>query len=113
MEDKGIVWLHGEVKTPPFSVEARVEAGTYLRQLQNGDLLSLPHSRPMPSIGPRCHELRITDKTGIWRIMYRVDADAIVVCDVFKKKTRQTPPDVINNCKKHLALYESISATKH
>jgi hypothetical protein len=25
--DKPLVWLHGEVKTPPFSKKARVEAG--------------------------------------------------------------------------------------
>jgi hypothetical protein len=25
--DKPIVWLHGEIKTPPMSVQARLEAG--------------------------------------------------------------------------------------
>jgi hypothetical protein len=25
-EDKPLVWLHGAVKTPPFSQEARIEA---------------------------------------------------------------------------------------
>jgi hypothetical protein len=50
------VWLHGEIETPPFSQEARVEAGTLLRRLQEGEMLELPHSRPMPSIGKQCHE---------------------------------------------------------
>jgi hypothetical protein len=59
--DKPLVWLRGEVKTPPFSVAARLEAGTLLRRLQGGERLSMPHSRPMPSIGSRCHELRIVD----------------------------------------------------
>jgi len=36
---KPLVWLHGKVKTPPFSRAARVEAGFLLRRLQNGDLL--------------------------------------------------------------------------
>ena len=27
MADKELVWLHGEVKTPPFSLEARRRAG--------------------------------------------------------------------------------------
>ena len=108
MEDKEIVWLHGEVKSPPFSDAARVEAGTYLRQLQQGLLLSMPHSRYMRSVGPRCHELRVTDETNIWRIMYRIDDDAIIVCDVFKKKTQATPPDIIKNCKTRLALYDSV-----
>ena len=47
-----LVWLHGEIKTPPFTREARVEAGTLLRRLQEGERLEMPHSRPMPSIGP-------------------------------------------------------------
>ena len=48
--DKPLVWLRGEVKTPPFSLAARIEAGTLLRKLQEGEKLTLPHSRPMPSI---------------------------------------------------------------
>lgn len=68
--DKPIVWLKNEVKTPPFSREARIEAGLLLRQLQKGKNISLPQSRPMPSIGKRCHELRITDDNKIWRIIY-------------------------------------------
>ena len=53
--------LSGEVKTPPFSAAARVEAGFLLRTLQAGELLGMPQLRPMPSIGPGCHELRIPD----------------------------------------------------
>ncbi|MGD0310815.1 MAG: hypothetical protein ABSC02_16195 [Acidobacteriota bacterium] len=30
-----------------------------LRKLQKGQSLEMPHSRPMPAIGERCHELRI------------------------------------------------------
>ena len=58
-QDKPLVWMHGEISTPPFSENARIEAGYLLRQLQKGKSLSLPQSRPMPSIGTRCHELRI------------------------------------------------------
>ncbi|MEW6058492.1 MAG: type II toxin-antitoxin system RelE/ParE family toxin, partial [Bdellovibrionota bacterium] len=64
--DKPIVWLHGEVKTPPFSTEARIEAGYLLRRLQRGETIVMPHSRPMPTIGPRCHELRIIDEDKTW-----------------------------------------------
>ena len=60
--DKPLVWMEGEIKTPPFSAEARLEAGMLLRSLQQGENLGLPHSRPMPVIGPRCHELRVRDK---------------------------------------------------
>ena len=73
-EDKPLVWLHGEVKTPPFSIEARIEAGTLLRRLQSGESIGMPQSRPMPTIGKRCHELRITDEDVTWRIVYRTDA---------------------------------------
>jgi hypothetical protein len=60
------VWLSGEVKTPPFSTEARVEAGFLLRRLQAGHALAMPHSRPMSGIVPRCHELRIQDQDKTW-----------------------------------------------
>ena len=66
-KDKPLVWMHGEVKTPPFSKPARLEAGYLLRRLQRGDKIAMPHSRPMPSIGKRCHELRISDDKARWR----------------------------------------------
>jgi phage-related protein len=107
--DKPLVWLRGEVKTPPFSKAARIEAGFLLRKLQQGEKLSLPHSRPMPSIGQRCHELRITDQGSIWRIVYRIDVDAVVIVEVFKKATPQTPKRVIADCKRRLRLYDELN----
>ena len=104
--DKPLVWLHGEVKTPPFTTEARLEAGLLLRRLQKGEKIALPHSRPMPSIGTRCHELRINDEDSIWRIMYRIDTDAIVILEVFKKKTTKTPKRVLDVCKLRLKVYD-------
>ena len=105
--DKPLVWLHGEVATPPFSPEARREAGFLLRTLQAGGALHLPHSRPMPEIGTRCHELRIPDRFVSWRIIYRTDPDAIVLLDVFEKKTARTPAQVIDRCRRRLRLYDS------
>jgi phage-related protein len=107
---KPLAWLRGEVKTPPFSAAARLEAGMLLRRLQRGERLGLPHSRPMPSIGPRCHELRITDERQIWRIVYRIDPDAIVIADVFQKTTQQTPSRVIQDCKRRLRHYDALSS---
>lgn len=103
---KPLAWLHGEVKTPPFSQAARVEAGFLLRKLQEGEALSLPYSRPMSSIGPRCHELRINDRNATWRIVYRIDPDAIVILEVFKKTTARTPVPVIDTCKRRLRMYD-------
>jgi phage-related protein len=62
----------------------------------------------MPNIGLRCHELRVNDETGTFRIMYRVDADAIVVLDVFMKKTKQTSQSVIAGCKRRLRDYDQL-----
>jgi phage-related protein len=106
--DKPLVWLRGEVKTPPFSAAARLEAGMLLRRLQRGEPLGMPHSRPMPSIGSRCHELRIPDETKTWRIAYRVDDDAIVIAHVFEKKTRQTRKQDIDAARRRLAAYDAI-----
>ncbi len=107
--DKPLVWLEGEIKTPPFSLEARVEAGTLLRRLQAGENLGLPHSRPMPAIGRRCHELRIPDEDVTWRIVYRTDSDAIVIGEVFAKKTGTTPKKVIDACKRRFKRYDEAT----
>jgi phage-related protein len=105
-EHKPLVWWHSEVKTPPFSDAARMEAGFLLRQLQAGTKLSLPQSRPMPSVGARCHELRIVDEQVTWRIMYRIDDDAIVIAEVFAKKTQATSQKVIDTCKARYKDYD-------
>ncbi len=108
-KDKPLVWIHGDVKSPPFSAAARLETGFLLRLLQRGTKLSLPHFRPMPSVGRRCHELRITDERKIWRIMYRIDDDAILVLDVFNKTTSKTPKTVIDVCKARMKVYDNES----
>jgi phage-related protein len=104
---KPLVWLHGEVKTPPLSPAARLETGFLLRKLQQGERLGMPWSRPMPSIGKRCHELRINDGDRTWRIAYRVDDDAIVILEVFQKQTQQTPQSVAEACKRRIRLYDT------
>jgi len=106
--DKPLVWLKGEIKTPPFSAPARVEAGVLLRRLQRGEKISLPHSRPMPAIGKGCHELRIQDESRTWRIVYHIDAEAIVILEVFPKTTQTTPKAIIATCRNRLGLYKSI-----
>ena len=105
--DKPLAWLHGEVKSPPFSLAARLETGFLLRRLQRGELLSMPQSRPMPSIGARCHELRINDAAGQWRLIYRTDADAIVIAEVFAKKSAKTPKAVLEVCRRRLKEYDN------
>jgi phage-related protein len=76
--NRPLVWLQGEVKTPPFSRDAQIEAGFLLRRVQHGENVEFPASRPMPDIGPHCHELRIDDGDLTWRIAYHIDSEAIV-----------------------------------
>ena len=107
--DKPLVWLHGEIKTPPLSKAARQEAGLLLRRLQRGDVLSMPHSRPMRTVGARCHELRIPDRGQTWRVLYRVNPDAVIILQVFSKKTRTTPRNVIEVCRARIKEYDRLS----
>ena len=106
--DKPLVWIEGSIKTPPFSAEARIEAGMLLRRLQHGENFGLPHSRPMPGIGSRCHELRIRDKNKNWRIFYHLASDAVVILDLHNKTTRETPEAVLDNCWRRLKSYLSV-----
>jgi phage-related protein len=106
MSGKPLRWLHGEVKTPPMSIEARREMGMLLRELQEGEQPVMPHSRPMPVLGLRCHELRVNDRNKAWRLIYRTDPDAIVILEVFEKKTNQTPQHVVENCRRRLRHYQ-------
>lgn len=109
--DKPLVWLRGEVKSPPFGKEARIEAGLLLRRLQQGALLAMPHSRSMPGIAPGCHELRINDRDQTWRIVYYLDSEAVVILDVFSKKTATTPKSIIQNCRRRLRQYKRLRDT--
>jgi phage-related protein len=104
-DQKPLAWLGGVVRTPPFSREARLEVGFLLRQLQSGQIPPMPHSRPMPSIGVRCHELRVQDKNVTWRLIYRIEEDCVLILEVFDKKTAKTPKSVIDTCKQRIKAY--------
>ncbi len=104
---KPLVWLHGEVKTPPFTTAGRQEAGMLLRLLQEGESLGKPQAEPLPDVGLRCGALRIRDADHNWRIMYRVDADAVLVLDVYPKKTRKIPDEVVDRCNQRLKQYDA------
>jgi len=103
---KPVVLRKTEIKTPPVGLAARVEIGKLLKRLQRGELLSLPQSRPMPGIQPHVHELRVNDAEQTWRVIYRIDEDAIVVVEIFSKKTQQTPDEVIRRSQNRLRTYD-------
>lgn len=106
-EPKPVIFL-AEIKSPPFTGIGRIEAGSRLRDLQEGAMLPFPISRPMPTIGRRVHELRIRDAEHNWRIFYRIDDDAIVVALIFAKKTGKTPKHVIDECRARLSRYDDL-----
>ncbi len=68
--------------------------------------MGMPYVRPMPEIAPRCYEVRVRDRQHLWRIVVRVDQDAIVIADVFSKKTRTTPQEVVELCRSRLRRYD-------
>jgi len=107
-DDKPLAWLHGELKTPPLSRAARVEAGGLLRRLQAGEKLSMPESRPLRTIDPRCHELRIDDIENKveWRVIYYTGNLAIAILHIFAKKTRAIPTEVLDVCSRRLADFK-------
>ena len=107
-----LVWLRGSVKSPPFSAAARLEAGVLLRRLQRGDQLGMPHARPMPVLGARCGELRVLDAALVWRILYRLDPDAVVIVDVFAKKTEATPATILATGRQRLRQYDQITRSE-
>ena len=106
--DKPLRWFTNSLQTPPVGRDARREAGFLLRRLQRGETLALPESRPMPAIGRRVHELRVDDGQGgvTWRIVYRIDSDAVLVVHWWAKKSRKTAMRDIELCKKRLSDYD-------
>jgi phage-related protein len=63
----------------------------------------------MPSIGKRCHELRVIDAAVTWRLVYRIDPDAVIFGEIFAKKTRVTPKQVIDTCRARFKQYDQAS----
>lgn len=94
------------MKTPPFSEAARIFTGRLLRRIQRGQALAMPRSRPMPSVGERCHELRVPDGDADWRVIYRIDPDVVLVVEVFAKTTEATPRHVIEVSQWRLKRYD-------
>jgi len=103
---KPLVWVGCEIKSPPFSKKARIKAGELLAIIQCGLPTRMPHFRPMPSIGPQCLGLRVSDARCTWRIVCCIHDDEIAVLDVFQKKTNATPKLAIERCKQRLQTYK-------
>jgi len=61
----------------------------------------------MPRIGARRHELRVPDSNATWRVIYRIDEDAIVLLEIFSKKAQKTPQYVIKACQRRIKDYDN------
>jgi phage-related protein len=59
----------------------------------------------MPAIGSNCHELRVVDEAVSWRILYALTSDAVVILEVFEKKSRATPKQVLDVAKRRWKRY--------
>jgi len=71
--------------------EVRGELADAIARLERGHVLSMPLSRPMPSIGGGVHELRFRDKSGIYRTIYWLAGKSgIYLLHAFEKKTQKT-----------------------
>ncbi len=86
-----------------FPEDVRGDLADALARLEEGHTLSMPLSRPMPSIGKGVHELRFRDRAGIYRVIYFLaGAGVIHLLHAFTKKTQQTPIQNIEVAKKRL-----------
>jgi phage-related protein len=53
-----------------FPDHVRRELGKAIFDFQKGERLAMPVSRPMPAVAPGVDELRIRDRSGIYRAFY-------------------------------------------
>jgi phage-related protein len=89
--------IHGlkacERELAAFPEGIRGDLADALARLDQGLMLSMPLSRPMPSIGRGVHELRFRDRSGVYRVIYflRRQSDIWLV-HAFRKKTQKTSP---------------------
>ena len=93
------------------------EIGKAIFELQKGERLSLPLSKPMPSVGQGVEELRIRDQSRAYRVFYFVKSiRGVLVFHAFVKKTRKTAPREIALGRQRLRemlLYEKNQTPIH
>jgi phage-related protein len=75
-----------------FPEEVRRELGKAIFDLQKGEKLSMPLSRPMPAVAAGVEELRVKDRSGAYRAFYFARLDnAVLIFHAFEKRTAKTP----------------------
>ena len=94
-----------------FPEDVRQELGKAIYDLQKGEVLAMPLSRPMPSIAQGAAELRIRDRSRVYRAFYYSRSPrGILVFHAFAKKTQATPARELDLGKKRLKelLHEEV-----
>ena len=104
--DKPVVWITDKFSSPPFSSEARIKAGFLLRRLQQGEVLWPPDAMKLSDLCAKCYELRIKDLDKWYRIIIRIDSDAVLVLGWFEKKSNKIPKKVLVACRKRMVEYD-------
>jgi len=84
------------------------DALAYIDDLASGIMLSMPVSRPLPRVAKGLHELRISERSGEYRIFYVIKVgDAIYILHVAHKKTQKMDARTIYLVKNRLKEIES------
>lgn len=85
-----------------FPEEARHDAGYQLEQVQRGE--QPDDFKPMPAVGKGVEEIRVTDESGAYRVIYVARrAEAVYVLHAFQKKTQATSRRDIDTAKRRFA----------
>jgi phage-related protein len=86
-----------------FPEEVRRGLGKAIFDLQKGEQLSMPLSRTMASVAAGVEELRVKDRSGIYRVFYYTRLlDSILIFHAFTKKTQKTPRHEIDLAQQRL-----------
>jgi phage-related protein len=83
--------------------EVRRELADAITRIEEGQVLSMPLSRPVPSIGKGVHELRFRDRAGIYGVIYFLAGRGVIyLLHAFAKKTQKTSSQDIEVAKRRL-----------
>ena len=92
-----------EKELKEFPVSVKEDLADAMALLDEGLNLSMPLSKPMPSIGSGVHELRFKDRSGNYRVVYFIRKHAdIFLIHAFQKKSKKTPKENIELAKQRL-----------
>ncbi|MCC6362326.1 MAG: type II toxin-antitoxin system RelE/ParE family toxin [Bryobacterales bacterium] len=85
-----------------FPEDARHDAGYQLDKVQRGE--HPDDFKPIPAIGKGVEEIRVTDESGAYRVIYFARrAEAVYVLHAFQKKTQATSQPDIDAAKRRFA----------